>query len=1105
MRDIGRLINEALELKARFKAHGRRDDIDAAVRLGEQVLALLPEEHELRAVALSNLAAALLTRFERYADPADVQAAVRRSRKAVDATPPDDESLGRRWTNLTLALRAGYLLSRQPADLQAAIEAGQAAVACNAPGLPSHGRALTNLATILHSAYELRHELHYLEEAVSLAQDAARTFATETDERAAADFNLGHLLRIRYEHTGDLSSLDEAIELISGAADRDPMVLANVSSAYRVRFERMGDPADLDAAVSAASQVAEAVPEDHPAAGMLLSELGVVLTRRFALSGARSDADEAVAAARRGVRLTPESHPRHGAHQSNLSLALLARYQRESDLADLNEAVDAARRAELAGGPPAWTAAVRTNLGGLLRSRYARLGDPPDLDAAVAVARRAIQDVPESWHDRCGLLTTLSTALRARFERLGDREDLEEAVTWGRAAVDTAPPEDPGLPRYRLNVAAALLSRFNRTGCPDDEQEALAQLRQALIEAPDDDPERARYLSHLSGALRKRALRVGDAADLDAAIEAARDSVSATPLPHLNRGDRLHNLAVALLTRFQHSSATADLDEAIEMGRQAVQSTPEGSAHRAGLQATLGSALMRRAILAGPSEGIGDAREAITLCEAAALDEAGTPMSRIEAARHWGRCAAYLGDWPQALTGLEHAIALLPLLAPRDLGRDDQEHRLAQLSGIAGDAAACAVQMDRPERALELIEAGRGVLFAQALDTKTDLADLDPSLSRRLERLRRDLDADDPRPAEQRRTLARQWAELVAEIRAVPEFARFGEPPHAAELIRQAQAGAIVVLNMSVLRCDALIVTPDGVRPLQLRELAMDEAAEQVERFRAALQGMPGRWRDAHDVLAWLWDSAVGPVLDTLHPEVERVWWIATGPLGALPVHAAGHHRDGSARTALDRVISSYTTTIRALASARAASAMDGGTLVVGDSQLTTVDEEIAMVRDTHPGTVVLRDASADVVLTELSTGRSVHFACHTRLDQKSPSRSTLQPRPEESIGLTEIARLRVHGAFLAYLSSCSTAEQHRLLPDEAIHLASAFQLAGYRHVVATLWQVRGLVALEVARAFYAAASDLDPAAALHQSVLAMRAEYTNLPALWAAHIHSGA
>src|SRR5437660_1448375 len=51
-------------------------------------------------------------------------------------------------------------------------------------------------------------------------------------------------------------------------------------------------------------------------------------------------------------------------------------------------------------------------------------------------------------------------------------------------------------------------------------------------------------------------------------------------------------------------------------------------------------------------------------------------------------------------------------------------------------------------------------------------------------------------------------------------------------------------------------------------------------------------------------------------PAWPRMWWCPTGPLTLLPLHAAGRHDvDGAA--VIDRVVSSYTPTVRALREAR--------------------------------------------------------------------------------------------------------------------------------------------------------------------------------------------
>ncbi len=82
--------------------------------------------------------------------------------------------------------------------------------------------------------------------------------------------------------------------------------------------------------------------------------------------------------------------------------------------------------------------------------------------------------------------------------------------------------------------------------------------------------------------------------------------------------------------------------------------------------------------------------------------------------------------------------------------------------------------------------------------------------------------------------------------------------------------------------------------------------------------------RELKSILEWLWQVAVGSVLDELgfdkppsNNQWPRVWWIANGWLNFLSIHAAGYHGKDSTRNTLDRVISSYATTIRSLGYAR--------------------------------------------------------------------------------------------------------------------------------------------------------------------------------------------
>ena len=114
---------------------------------------------------------------------------------------------------------------------------------------------------------------------------------------------------------------------------------------------------------------------------------------------------------------------------------------------------------------------------------------------------------------------------------------------------------------------------------------------------------------------------------------------------------------------------------------------------------------------------------------------------------------------------------------------------------------------------------------------------------------------------------------------------------------------------------------------------------------------------------------------------------------------------------------------------------------------------------------------------------------------------------PVASLALVDLGR-----AELAYLSACDTALiSTSELIDEAIHLTTAFQLAGFPHVIGTLWEINDQLSVTIADTFYATlrtsqgSVDTSQAArALHHVVRSVRDELPHTPSLWAAYIHAG-
>lgn len=112
---------------------------------------------------------------------------------------------------------------------------------------------------------------------------------------------------------------------------------------------------------------------------------------------------------------------------------------------------------------------------------------------------------------------------------------------------------------------------------------------------------------------------------------------------------------------------------------------------------------------------------------------------------------------------------------------------------------------------------------------------------------------------------------------------------------------------------------------------------------------------------------------------------------------------------------------------------------------------------------------------------------------------------------VTGISNLHLN-VVLAYLVACGTSVAVARLAGAGLHITAAFQLAGHRHVVGTLWSVGDRAAIEGAMDFYGHLTDngtVPPqgersAHALHFATRRLRDQYPGTPTLWPAHTHSG-
>lgn len=783
---------------------------------------------------------------------------------------------------------------------------------------------------------------------------------------------------------------------------------------------------------------------------------------------------------------------------NGLGTALWSRYERFGNPGDLDTAIRLFREA-LAMYPDEHTPAIpsfHANLAGVLRLRWRRTGYEADLVASVAEVRAAVATTAAGDPRRAWRLSNLADGLLALSLRHDDSSALAEAVDRLREAVQTARPGDE-LAGMRSNLAEVLRLRYRSTGGRDRAllDEAVELGRAALAAAP-RHPLRPRFQANLALVLLDRFTARRRPADLSEAADLAQKAVDTTPAAHPNRTERLLTLSGI---RRMEAIRGRPRGRMVELAREAAAATPDGHHLRSDTLLNLGWALAFQAA-SGDDAAWDQAREVFRRL---ATDPAVQVRARVTAAWQWANTALSRDRLAEARRAFDLAVTMLRRTAPRQVTHADRERQLASLSGLARDAAACALQAGEPVDALRLLEHGRGVLLSHALDARTELTGLRPDLAERFVALRTALDrpegagfsasadAGPELPGENRHALAADWDALIDEIRAQPGFATFLRPPPVDDLIAAtARHGPVVVLNISGLRCDALLIG-GGIRVLPLR-LTLDEVTQRALRFRAAVA------ERVDETLEWLRTEVTGPVLDALDPPPgSRLWWVPTGPLTTLPLHAAG----------ADRVVSSYAPTVRSLVTAWQAPPAGpvSDPLVVSmptTPGLPPLPSVLAETATLPPGRVLTGEhAVRRAVLDALPYHSWAHFACHavSAADGSADGHLVLQ----DQLTVADIARLRLDDAAIAYLSACDTGVPHENLDDEALHVAGAFHIAGFRHVIGTLWSIKDSIAAEVAAGFYARLDTADDAAtALHETLRELREVHE--PGLWAPYIHVG-
>ncbi|MFF2995327.1 CHAT domain-containing protein [Streptomyces sp. NPDC057950] len=1099
------VLGGAEEALARYERAGRLSDLERALVLFDALLTRA-ENIDLRSAAMNGVGMVLWSRYERFGEPDDLDGAITLFREALApygaevtvATPSY-------WTNLSGALRLRWLRTRDARDLGASVDAVRTALVSTPSRGPQRSNRLNSLGDALLNLFQLHGDSSALAEAVTSFREAVACTEPGREEGVWARSSLAEALRHHHRWSPD------------------------------------GAPEALDEAAALAREVLAGVSRRHRLYPRFLSNLALVLTDRHAARSDPADLREAARAARRAVAATPAGHP--NLVQRNAVLATVRRLElvragRRATGLDLTDSGGSGTAGRLdAGGAPAGAGA---------RGRPARR-ERRALRAWIRATGQAYAATPEGHALRGLALLHHGSALATKSVTEDDARARDAAIAlYRRAARDPAMDVSVRVGCARLWALSVL---DGGGGSPAYGRAAAMEPYRLAVELL------PRTASYRVGRM-DRARQLGDFAGLacDAAA-CALDLADAQPPGTEPAGAEPQG---------------AEPAGARPPGAQPAGARPPG-AQPAGARPPGAQPAGARPPGAKPAgarpPGAKPAGAKPAGAKPAGAKPAGAKPVGAETA---DAKTANPGAGDAAAADAETAS---PEAAnPRTAEPRTAEPRTANPEAV--QAVPVNTEASGAELALRLLEQGRGVLLGQALDARTETSELlsrvPDELASEWRRLLPQLDrpeaavftssepggandptTEDPLTGEDRHALAERWERLVEAIRRVPGCEDFLRLPRTEEMLAGiGDTGPVVVVNVSPLRCDALVLHRGRVRHVRLEGLRHAEAERRADAFLAAIRAtgdhtLPlSAQRDAQaqvrETLGWLWTALAEPVLDALAgwgwPGEDsaggpgRLWWVPTGPLTALPLHAAGRHEeDGD--SLLDRAVCSYAPTVNSLVRARRREAgrpapvrpEPAAPLVVavaeapgsGSPVLEGVREEAARLAR-RPGARLLlaEDAVRRSVLDALPRHAWAHFACHAvgALSGAAAGHVVLHDHATAPLTLSDIARLRLPEAELAYLSACETTSGRREFADEALHITGAFHMAGFTHVVGTLWAVADDTSLEVSERFYAAFDPAHPfpghtAHALREAVREIRENVEGVrenPSLWAPYIHVG-
>ncbi|EGX53233.1 hypothetical protein AOL_s00006g494 [Orbilia oligospora ATCC 24927] len=996
-----------------------------------------------------------------------------------------------------------------------------------------------NIVVMLLKKYNCTHSLSDLEQAIFRAQGLGKLELWEGRQRDAELQDLIKMLKFRaLENALEAILQDGDFEFVLRERQRvlflcQLQVSVDVIERYMQNFEESNNAAALQLAISASEQffaidLSKGIEDpgfSYSLGRGALHYLILPIKTRYQQTNNPRDFQAAIDAYQ--AAFSYSSQEDKGILLYYQAFLFYDRFQNTGDLSDLQIAIDRSQGArELIPDCDERKNEVLHLLSALLLIRRGKIGSLKDCDAVVELKLQALENMPPNSQGLELMAKQLLAVSRhvQRYGRYDKSENVQkaiEAALEGSRSGSVARPSPNGLDDQRY-----------------DAQSHDQTLNNTLVDMHDflTTPNYSQNLNleELQTYIQKQtALRELLAANAQKKFRNWSSNFYQVPYALSSR-----KLAELFCQRYSKTNNREDLDEAIDRSREALMAVHEGHqlrgsftlSHARFLEFRFGHRLNEekctddKGSLGVLDSFLGILNDLASACryyqEVALLSSAGI-SERILAAIHVSYLFMIGGNLDEAVRFAELSAKLFPLMPSRQLDQREQQIHIGKHSWVASCSASFTLfSGGGAYNAIRVLELGRGAITGLRLEMRSDLTELKlyhPEMAAQFEKFREILDSplsisanpkfvddnqtssvDETRLQELRHRTNIELNKLIDQIRLLPNFGNFLLLPEEHQLRIAANSGPMIIINVSWFSSEAILIETASIRSIDLPKLNKSDLDKKIKVFKAALS--TNGTSEILGILMWLWNVAAGPILDSLGfiaPPSEgndwpHVWWIPTGKLSLLPIHAAGHHLgQNSTDTVIDRAISSYCSSIKSLLYSRQndwqANPETGSvkSLLVamdetpGHSSLRFVRDEIDMLQGLfhhpHPIESIRLDQPCRYdVLNSINDCSIFHFAGHGQSDAQDPSQSSLLTKdwankPLTAEDLTKLDFRRNSSApWLAYLSACSTGNNSaKKLYDEGLHLVTSFQLAGFRHVVGTLWEVSDEYCVDAAKAIY--------------------------------------